>query len=126
MPRALSEGCYNGMFDHIRECDQIHVVSDAAEPVDLANELVMGLMDSVDDYEVVAGTPNGWRLNVLGQPGLPIAVSDTARHIVLTADDGLGGREIRLVTPCTNRLITAGDFANVSQFYLQVDDPVEP
>lgn len=126
MPRALSESCYNGMFDHIRECDQIHVVSDAVEPVDLANELAMGLMDSVDDYEVVAGTPDGWRLNVLGQPGLLITVSDTARHIVLTVDDGLGGREIRLVTPCTNRVITAGDFANVGQFYLQVDDPVEP
>ena len=126
MPRALSEGCYNGMFDHIRECDQIHVVSDAAEPVDLANELAMGLMDSVDDYEVVAGTPDGWRLNVLGQPGLPITVGGTARHIVLTADDGLGGRDIRVVTPCTNRVITAGDFANVGQFYLQVDDPVEP
>lgn len=126
MPRALSEDCYNGLFDRIRVCDQIHVVSDAGEPVDLANELANGIMDSVDDYEVVAGTPNGWRLNVLGQSGLLIAVSETARHIVLTADDGLGGREIRLVTPCTIRAITAGDFANVSQFYLQVDDPVEP
>lgn len=126
MPRALSEDVYEGMFERIIDCDQVDVVSDAAVPIDLTGSLASMDISILDLFEIIAGTPDGWRLEFAGVAGLPIGVTDTARHIVFSADDGVGGRDLRLVTPCTERVITAGDFANIGTFYLQVDQPVEP
>ena len=129
MIRHIPDAGYTSIFSYFTDCNQIHLVSNEALPTDLTGSLLV--------HELVAGdfsinhTPpsgTGSRLTIAAQDAVDVAFDGTSKHAVLAYDDGVNPAEIRFVTPCSERVLSAslGDKVNLGEFYLQIAAPIAP
>ena len=126
MARSIPNAAYDAYFDYFKACTNLVVTSDVSTPTDLTGALATAVIDA-GDFSTGAGTPDGRRLTVAAQSGVPVTADGTTRHVALVYDPA-GTPELRLITTCTERVVsnTEGDEINIGTFYLQVAAPAAP
>ena len=126
MARHIPDAAYTAYFAYFTACTNLVLTSDVSTPGNLNNVLATAVITS-GDFSTGTGTPTGRRLTVAAQNGIDVAENGTTRHAVLVYDP-TGSPELRLITTCSERLVsyTDGDKVNMGSFYLQVAAPVAP
>ncbi len=126
MARHIPDAAYAAYFAYFTACTNLVLTDDEATPTDLDGALATAVIDG-GDFSTGAGDPTGRRLTISAQTGIDVDEGGTTRHAVLVYDPGVSD-EIRLVTTCSERLVSTldGDKVNMGSFYLQVAAPVAP
>ena len=126
MARHIPNEGYAAYFAYFSACTNLVLTSDVGTPTDLTGALATAVIDS-GDFATGAGDPTGRRLTISAQNSIDVTGNGTTRHAVLVYDPA-GTPELRLITTCSERVVSAddGDKVNMSAFYLQVAAPVAP
>ena len=121
MGKAVVDGVLDAALAYVAACTRLDVVSDVGTPTDLTGSLADVTLTAGagnGDYTIGNGDTNGRKLTVLQQADAPVDASGTAKHIVLS----LSGT-IRLVTTCTDQVLTQGNTVTFPAFDYELADP---
>ena len=119
MSRWINLDAYDSYFAYLQECNRQDIVSDLTTPTDLTNTLSHTTMEA-GDYSIESGNTGGKKLVIGEKIGVDVTNDGTTRYAVLSKDG-----EIRLVTPCNEREVSAtlGDRINMGEYHLDVSAP---
>lgn len=121
MGKAIVDAVLDAALAVVATCTRMDVVSDVGTPTDLTGTLANVTLTAGSgngDYTIGPGDSNGRKINVAEQAAFSVTGSGTARHIVLSIDT-----VIKLVTTCTEQVLTSGNTVTVPTFDYEIADP---
>jgi hypothetical protein len=117
----VQDAVMDAALDEVATATRLDVTSDSSTPTDLSNTLANVTLTAGDgngDYVIADGDSSGRKITVAQQADVSITGSGTAKHIVLS----LAGT-IKLVTTCTDQVLTSGGTVTVPAFSYTLPDP---
>jgi len=117
MGKSIADAVLDGALNVVKTCTRMDVTSDVGTPADLVNSLANVAMVPASDYTIADGT-SGRKITTAQKTGVPVTGNGTAKHIVLSLDG-----VIKLVTTCTDQVLTSGNTVTIPAFVEQIADP---
>jgi len=120
MGKLVADAALDAALNEVATATRIDVTSDSSTPANLTNSLANGTLTAGDgngDFTIGNGDASGRKVTVAQQSDLSVTADGTARHIVLSV-----GGVIKLVTTCTEQVLTSGNTVTIPAFDYEIAD----
>lgn len=124
MGKFIKDSSMDLVLSNIATSTKLSITNDSTTPtaltagVNVLAEVTMTAGTSGGDYSLANGASTGRKLVVAQQSDIPIVLSGTARHIVLS----LSGT-IYLTTTCNEQYLLGGNTVTAPSFAYELGDP---